>query len=120
MTNTESSHAKKLARALEAEGITGDTPEETPNPFWAAQEAFYLCQGQRSARAWRELRDWLTGPGFPRAEYYRKQAEYCSRALRRPNLPEDLRKPIHYAWGYLDGIAFALRRAESGPSKPQN
>ena len=119
MTKLNSEKAKAIAAALEAQGITNDAPEEAPNPFWAAQEAFYVCHGHRSGRAWLELKDLLTGPAFPRAEYYRKQAEYCSRALRRPALPEDLREPIRYAWGYLDGIAFALKQAETGLGKPQ-
>ena len=116
ITNPNISHAKKFSRALEAKGITSDTPEEAPNPFWAAQEAFYICQGHRNAREWRELKVWLTGPAFPRWEYYRKLSKYCHRALRRHDFPEDLREAVTYAWGDLNRLAESLRRAEAGLS----
>lgn len=113
-TNIECpSLAAEAAKAPEAVGITSDVPEEVPNPFWAAQEAFYVCHGDRSARAWRELKEWLTGPAVPRSEYHRKLDEYCHRALRRPNIPEELREPISYAWGYHDGFAHVRRRIEA-------
>ncbi len=81
--------------------------EVAPNPFWAAQEAFYVCQGVRNAGAWRELREWLTGPSVPRTVYYRKLAELSHRALRRPAMPDDRREAVAFAWGYFEAMVKA-------------
>lgn len=117
MTKQNFDHAKEIAATLETKGITSDMPEPIPNPFWAAQEAYYVCQGHRSGKAWRELKEWLTGPAFPHWEYYRKLSEYCQRALRCHDFPEDLRETVADAKGYFRAVADSLRRAEAGMPK---
>ena len=97
-------HARAIAALLKEKGITNDPVEEAPNPFLAAREAFYVCQGHRSMRAWRELRDFLNGPSTPPVVYRRKLAEICLRALRHIDLPPALVEPVSYARGYFDAL----------------
>lgn len=103
--------ARKIAEALEEAGIVSDVPESGPNPFHAAQQAFYICQGITEPDAWRELKERLTGPSIPQAVYHRKLGELCHRALRRPDMPGDLREAVAYGWGYFAAMLEAVKDA---------
>lgn len=102
MSNYNPDVAAALAKALKAKGIESDVPEAEPNPFWAAQQAFFICHG-RDGRAWLKMEESRTAESIPPAVYHRKLAEFCRRALRHPLMPDDLREPVTYAWGYFRG-----------------
>lgn len=54
-------------------------------------------------------------------EHYRKLAEICLRAIRKYNLPEELREPITFAWGYYSALhKEEIRRLEAGPGSGTN
>lgn len=111
MKNINLDCARALAEALERKGIVSDAPEADPNPLWAAQQAFFVCWGHGQVAAWRDLIEQLTAPSVPSAAYYRKLAELCKRALRHPELPDDLREPVAFGWGFFS----AMLKAVSGP-----
>ena len=104
MNNINNKLAKELAKLLKEAGIFSDSPETPANPLWAAQQAFYVCYQGSQTKDWRELKEWLSGQNVPRAAYYRKMAELCHRALRRPNLPVELSEPVAFAWGYFEAL----------------
>jgi hypothetical protein len=108
-----------LANALRNAGIVNDVTEGALNPLWAAQEAFYVCSGQRSGRPWLALLEAHRGTASSCREYHRKLAEYCHRALRNPDLPVELREPVGYAWGYFDGVVKAARPHASQTVAPE-
>jgi hypothetical protein len=112
MSSIDHEVAASLAKALKAVGFQSDAPEAAPNPFWAAQEAFFICNG-RNARAWLEMRESHTGENVPRAAYHGKLAGLCHRALRHPLMPDDLREPVAYAWGYFRGLLKAERKTQA-------
>ena len=111
MKNPDIGRARAIAEALEKGGIVSDPPEADPNPFWAAQQAFLVCWGHGQTVAWRDLKERLTAPSVPPAAYYRKLAELCKGALRRPEIPDDLRDLIAFGWGYFS----AMLKAEVDP-----
>ena len=119
MTKQNHDHAKRLAAALKAKGISSDPPEEAADPFSAAREAFYICQGFRNGKEWLELTEALTDPAFPRQGSYRKLSEYCLRALRRHGVPDELREAVTFAWGYFCGLADALVEPKRGSLRRQ-
>lgn len=94
--------AAKMVRALEMAGIKSHVPNPTPKPDFLAFQAFLICDLGKKAE-WDELIARLTGPGVPRAAYYRKMAELCLRALRRPHMPEELVEHMTFSWGYFNG-----------------
>lgn len=91
--------AAAIAEELKKAGITNDNPEEDPNPYWAASEAFYIRDGSRDTNAWRELNDFLKQ--IPAAARYRKLASLCKVALSEPMLVDERREAITFAWGYF-------------------
>jgi len=86
-----------IERSAEAE-VRELKRERVHLPLAAAFNAFHVCTGE-SRREWNELREDL-GANHPGVPYFRKMAELCFRALRRPFLSEDLREPIAFAWGH--------------------
>lgn len=99
--------AEKLAEALASAGIVSDEPEAAHNPYWAAQQAFFLCTGLNGRQAWNDFREHL-----PVVAYYGKLAEYCHRALRRIEMSDELREPVCFAWGYFVLLTEVCREAE--------
>ena len=106
--------ARSMAEALERGGIASDPPNIAPDPYRAAREAFYIWNGRRDATAWRDLREWITGPSVPRAAFNRKLAELCLRALRHHDMPHELIEPVSYARGYFDALVLTAGRSNGG------
>lgn len=104
MITHASDRSETLAEALRQLGIASDAPEADLNPFWAAQQAFYVCEGRTNADDWREWKQSLTGSSVPRAAYYRGSMVVCRRALRHQGMPDDLREAVTHAWGYFAGL----------------
>ena len=99
----DSKRAEALAKALGEKCLTSDPFENDPNPLWAAQQAFYVCAGCTRPDDWRDWIQLFTSPA-PRAAYYRALGDRCHRALRRPNMPNDLREAVAYGWGHFAGL----------------
>lgn len=102
VTHSEgSSVAARIAEALAKAGITSNVPESQHNPRIGAFHSFNICHGYRDSKAWREFKEFLHAPS---PQYHRKVAEYCHRALRRHDLPDDMRETVAFAWGYFSAL----------------
>lgn len=97
-TNDNDGIAAKMAKALEKAGIKSHQSEPKPMPRVLAFQAFLICDLGNKPES-DDFIEWLTTP----AAYYRKMAELCLRALRRPHMPEELVEHMTYAWGYFSG-----------------
>lgn len=91
--------AQKLAAALAKGGVVSDVPESAPRPKWAAFIAFCACYPGSKKKDWDDLLERLGAPSS--AQYYRKMAELCYRALRRHDVSDEMRESYLFGWGYF-------------------
>lgn len=93
--------AKSTGEFVES-GIVIGAENAKRNPHVAAIRAFQFCFGYSGLKEWNELRDSLDAPSV---QYYRKISEYCLRASRRYNVPEEWHDEFTYAWEYYNAEA---------------
>lgn len=94
--------AKSLAKVLADAGIVNDEPmpKASGRALQAAYTAYFAI-GAGDMTDWLYIMELRRSPFYPRKESDRQFAALCSRALKHPDLPDNMIQEVAFAWGYF-------------------